>query len=279
MDTDVVEEQSGRLNAMRTIREVLGHDCRKPFVSLSWEGRNESALELSTRILATLQLISARFPAGTYSWFKGPSDIGETPAPVPEAPMDLAEMVRATFDMKFGSYYSRSLLSLFLLEGPTKLLDLPSAVTVRAGSGDSNQVTVDLPEDFPLGDPSDAARLFLDLVRIWQPDLASFSTISAVRALMETKHSSHAAYLAWSSFKAHIPARPTERELVIPFGDGWMYVAKEWTVPALVALHNEIAPEKVKGPDLQDPPSFPDGYPAVLDELDGEILWGGELNE
>lgn len=276
MDPHELTTESDILNSMRTVREVLGPECRKPFISLSWGGRNESPQELSGRIFATLQLVSARFPTSTYRWFKGPNDIGQPPTPVPETPGDLVEMVTDSFDMTFGSYYSRTLLSLFLLEGPAKLMDPPSAVTVRAGSGDSNQVNVTVPEEFPLGTPSDAARLFLDLMRIWQPDDARFLTASANRAIMGRGYVSHAAYLAWSSSKAHAPAPATERELVIPFGDGWLHVAKEWTVPALVALHEDLRPGWTDGPEVQDPPHVPDGYPAELDALDSEIVWGSD---
>lgn len=280
MHTDGLAATSDRLNVMKTVRDVLGPDCRKPFVSLIWEGRNESALELSVRILETLQLVSSRFPDGAYQWFRGPADVGEAPTAVPETIGELAGMVADSLDTELGSYFSQSHLSLFLLDGPTHLMDVPSSVTVAAGSGDSNsnRVTVDLPEDFPLGSPSDAACLFLDLVRIWQPDSAKFNTASAARAIMGRGYVSHAAYLSWTSAKAHSPASQAEGEMAIPFGDGWLYVARTWTIPAIVALHEELHPGRTNAPEVQDPPYLPEGYPIELDGLDSQIVWGSETN-
>ncbi|MDK1327197.1 hypothetical protein [Arthrobacter sp. zg-Y1143] len=261
---------------MQTVRDVLGPDCRKPFVSLIWEGRNESAFELSARIMKTLVLVSSRFPESGYRWFRGPADVGEAPTAVPNTAGELAGMVADSFDLTMGSYFSQSSLSLFLLESPTHLMDVPSAVTVAAGSGNlnSNRVTVDLPEDFPLGSPSDAARLFLDLVRIWQPDSAKFITASAARATMGRGYVSHAAYLSWTSANAHSSESQAEGELVIPFGEGLLYVARTWTIPAIVALHEELDPGRTGAPEVQDPPYLPDGYPLELDQLDSGIVWG-----
>lgn len=279
MHPNELTAKSDRLNDMKTVREVLGPDCRKPFVSLIWEGRNESSPELSARIKETLLLVSSRFPDGAYRWFKGPADVGEAPSVVPETIGELAEMVTDSFDMTLGSYFSRSSLSLFLLEGPTHLMDVPSAVSVDAGSGNSNRVTVDLSEDFSMGSPSDAARFFLDLVRIWQPDSAKFMTASAARATMGKGYVSHAAYLSWTSAKAHPPTSQAEGEMVIPFGDGWLYVARTWTIPAIVALHEELRPGRTDAPEVQEPPQLPEEYPVELDGLDSNIVWGTNFDD
>ena len=278
MDADGVKQPSGTLNTMSPIREVLGPECRKPFISLIWEGRDESALEISRRLCPTMSLITDRSPAGTAIWYRYTDETGEEPLTVPEAAEALGPVVEATFNSPSSEYFSRSSLSLFLFEDAAQRSSPTTSVSVAAGSGTSNIVTVNFTEDFPLGPPSAAARLFLDLVRIWQPDLASFSTISAVRARMGTGHVSHAAYLSWTSEKAHDQAPAAEGEYMVPFGEGQLFVAKSWTLAGLLALHEELGPGAVKGPEVQDPPHFPDGYPAELDRLDSEIVWGSEPN-
>ena len=56
-------------------------------------------------------------------------------------------------------------------------------------------------------------------------------------------------------------------------------MAKSWTLPGLLALHEELGPSAVKGPEVQDRPHFPDGYPAELDRLDSEIVWAAYLTD
>ena len=260
---------------MRTVREVLGPECRKPFISLVWESRKESALEVARRLAPTMSLISDRYPAGTVNWYPPTDENGAGAVPVPEDPDSLESVVKET-KAAMGSEFDSSGTYLFLYEDPAQRTNPLASISVAAGFARDNEVTVDLPEDFPLGSPSAAARLFLDLVRIWQPDSASFMTISAIRASMGKGYVSHAAYLAWTSAKAHEQVPAVSGEYVIPFGEGQLFVAREWTLPGIVALHDELGPEEVRGPTVQDPPRFPNGYPAQLDELDGEILWGSE---
>ena len=61
---------------------------------------------------------------------------------------------------------------------------------------------------------------------------------------------------------------------MIPFGEGQLFVAREWTIPGIVALHDELGPGEVEGPKVQEPPRLPDEYPAELDRLDRDIVWG-----
>ncbi|MCC3277832.1 hypothetical protein LJ754_01470 [Arthrobacter sp. zg-Y40] len=278
MDTDAVKQDSSTLKSMKTIREVLGSECRKPFISLIWEGRDESALEVARRLASSMRLISGHFPAETNKWYPPTDDNGGGEIPVEEDPGALENLIEPTFNHVFEDNFFRSSTYLFLFEDPAQRLNPAASINVVAGFRTQNRVTIELPESFPLGPPSAAARLFLDLMRIWQPDSAEFSTISAVRASMGKGYASHAAYLAWASAKAQPPAPAAEGELVIPFGDGWLYVAKKWTVPAIVALHQELNPGRTDAPKIQDTPNFPDGYPVQLDGLDSAILWGSEPN-
>ena len=276
MDADAVKQPSGTLNTMTTIREVLGPECRKPFISLIWEGRDESALEISRRLGPTMSLVADRLPVGTAFWYRYTDEASEEPLTVPEATEALEPVVEETFNSPSSEYFSRSSLSLFLFEDPAQRSSPTTSISVAAGSGNSNTVTVNFTEDFPLGPPSAAVRLFLDLVRIWQPDLASFSTVSAVRARMGTGHVSHAAYLSWTSAKAHDQVPAAEGEYTVPFGEGQLFVAKLWTLDGLRALHEELGPSAVKGPEVQNPPQFPDGYPTELERIDSAVVWGSE---
>lgn len=143
---------------MRTVSEVLGSECRKPFISLIWEGRDESALEISRRLGPTLSLIADRLPAGPAIWYRYTDEAGEEPLTVPDATEALEPVVEATFNSPDSEYFSRSSLSLFLFEDPAQRSRPTTSISVAAGSGTSNTVTVNFTEDFPLGPPSAVCR-------------------------------------------------------------------------------------------------------------------------
>ncbi|PPB50904.1 hypothetical protein C4K88_03330 [Arthrobacter pityocampae] len=210
-------------------------------------------------------------------WVTAPDDIGGEPVPIPVDPGALVEMIDASFDRSLG-FRNRTLLSLFLRDDPSDESRTDPSLSIGVGSGSTNNISLRLTDDFPLGSPAEAARLFVDLVRIWQPDLARFSTISAIKATMGKGHVNHAGYLAWVSATAYGPEPETDRELVLPHGEGWVYVAREWTDQGVVALFEDLArggAHRVSArPDVQNPPHIPDGYPAGLEELDRLVSWG-----
>ena len=263
---------------MRTVRDVLGPDCRKPKIVLNWAGRNESALQVARRISETLSVISGRYLSEPVRWYRYLEEMGAEPVPVPEELKALAEVVEASYDHTLGEYFARSSISLFLFEDPGQRSSPVPAVNVAAGSGNSNLVTVDLPEELPTNSPSEAARLFLDVARIWQPDTAEFTTADARVSAMTAGQDSHAAYLSWWSAKAYGAAPASEREIVVRVGDGWLYAAREWSLPAVLALGEELtslgSQKAMSRPEKQDPPSLPDGYPVELYGLDDQITWG-----
>ncbi|PPB50903.1 hypothetical protein C4K88_03325 [Arthrobacter pityocampae] len=273
--TDAVILAPGRVSTMMTIRDVLGPDYRKPSMNLGWAGRGESAADLAPRIAATTARIAAQYPADSMHWFKGPSDFGQDFIRIPADPGALVEMIDASFDRSSG-YPNRTLLSLFLYDDSPE--QSQAELSIGVGSGSTNNISLRLTDDFPLGSPAGAARLFVDLVRIWQPDLAVFQTMSAIKATMGKGHVNHAGYLAWVSATAYGPEPETDREIVLPHGEGWVYVAREWTDQGVVALFEDLVrggAHRVNArPDVQNPPHVPEGYPAGLEDLDRLVSWG-----
>ncbi|PPB50905.1 hypothetical protein C4K88_03335 [Arthrobacter pityocampae] len=274
---DAAIPDPGTVKTMMTIRDVLGPNYDDPFVSLSWAGRTESAAELAPRIAATTARIAAQYPAGSMQWVRAPRDLGQEPVRIPVDTDALTEMIDASFDRSLG-FRNRTLLSLFLRDDPSDESSTDPSLSIGIGSGSTNSISLRLTDDFPSGSPAGAARLFVDLVRIWQPDWAEFSSISAVEATMGKGHVNHASYLAWISATAFGPEPETDREIVQPHGEGWIYAAREWTNQGIVALSEDLArggAQRISTrPDVQHPPHIPEGYPAGLDELDRLVSWG-----
>lgn len=278
MDANAVIHQWDTLRTMKRAREVLDPDSRKPFITLSWAGRNEPAAELAPRVEATTNRVLAQYEGSPAVWFQSPTDLGQDPVHLPGDLPALTDLLEDSFDRTLGDCSSRTSLSLFIDEDPPKLDRTSTSLSLAAGSGERNTVTLRLTEDFPLGSPSQAARLLLDLTRIWQPDSAELMTISAVRAALGKGPYNHVAYMLWASNKAYDPSPQIEGELVLPYGEGALHVVREWTDQAVVALSEELSrtgeQRASAEPDLQDLPHVPEGYPDELEDLDSLVSWG-----
>ncbi|GAA1350911.1 hypothetical protein GCM10009636_10580 [Arthrobacter koreensis] len=263
---------------MKRAREVLDPDSRKPFITLSWAGRNESAAELAPRVEATTDRVLAQYKGSPAVWFQSPTDLGQDPVHLPGDIPALTDLLEDSFDRTLGDYSSRTSLSLFVDEDPPKLDRTSTSLSLAVGSGERNTVTLRLTEDFPLGSPSQAARLLLDLTRIWRPDSAELMTISAARAALGKGPYNHVAYMLWASDKAYAPSPEIEGELVLPYGEGRLHVAREWTDQAVVALFEELGRSGTHRAsaesNLQEPPHLKEGYPDQLTDLDSLVSWG-----
>ena len=69
--------------------------------------------------------------------------------------------------------------------------------------------------------------------------------------------------MLWTSDKAYDQSPEIGGELILPYGEGRLHVAREWTDQAVVALFEELGrsgTQRASGEsDLQDPPHVPEG--------------------
>lgn len=263
---------------METVSDVMGPDNRVTFISLGWAGRYETAEQTATRLAASLPALNRVDDAVWYLIADRPQPILDA---VPETPEALTAIVASHIDREDWSDTGAWANTNFGLRTDAGQMSPDLALLTAAAGTDldgPNVVTIRLAPDYPLGAPSQAARLFVDLVRIWQPDRARLSTLSTDEHIITTR----AAYLAWTSAKAYREPDPLPEEISIPFGDGTLYASRTWSVEAVTALHAALksagAPRYLDRPDEQDPPAFPDGFPAGLEELDSQITWGRHLD-
>lgn len=269
---------TNRVDTMTTVGEILGEGNTYPFISLSWGGRNESAGEIGKRLRETLDVVAALFQEDPVKWYHDVPKVQPKLDLVPEDGSELADFIDASFHRIWGESPAWTTLSLVLKDRPTQGARGLADMHVMAGSSmeRQNAVTLQMPDDFPAGSPSKMGWLLLTLVRIWQPDFAKFTSSSVQEA--QKPPFTHAAYLAWQSPKVYGPEPETDLELRVPWGDGVLYAAREWTIPGLVELNKHLAAAgartSTKSPELQSPPQFPDDYPPGLKDLDDNIAYG-----
>ncbi|MFF3038896.1 hypothetical protein [Arthrobacter citreus] len=223
---------------METVQEVLGPDNAEAFVTLSWAGRDEDASAIAHRLQPTLTLIAGLYPAGSVHWYIASSEIQRELAPVPSQEEALIKYVDSTFERPWGESNAWTAVFLELKGAPSQKAPVLSALSVRAGTADPkmNSVTLNLSPEFPMGTPSQAAAWFLELVRIWQPESAFFTTQATLDEV--DLGITHAAYLAWIS--AARDGADVDGEMRIHDVSDTLYVAKLWTVPGIVSLHNTL---------------------------------------
>ena len=171
-----------------------------------------------------------------------------------------------------------NIVALLLPDPEDPDLNSDAMLSVLAGTplGLNNKLSLQLEDSFPLGTPSQASRWFLDLVRIWQPQYALLKTVLANST--DYGLGTGAAFLSWLSTKAFGPAPDVESAVRIPFGDGALYAAREWSLNGFATLGSDLCAaggaQILDAPKFQDPPAFPDGYPDGLDRLDELVAWG-----
>ena len=256
----------------------MGPDNQATYISLGWAGRSETPEQTAARLAASLPLLNRVDGA---AWYERVSHRQPILDAVPGTPETLAALVQLRLDEEKRSERSALMKPDFTLRMDPGQMS-PDLAVLSATTGASidwvNLATIDLADGYPLGPPSQAARLFLDLVRIWQPDRARLSTGSTDEHIITTR----AAYLAWASTKAYHEPDPLPQEIALPFGDGNLYASRTWSVEAVTALHDALksagAPRYFDRPDQQDPPAFPEAYPDGLEKLDTQIAWGPHLN-
>lgn len=211
---------------MKTMSEILREQKTYPFIALSWGGRDESAVEIGRRLSETLDVVAARF-RGLGKWYHGVPKARPELDLVPDDGAELADFIEPTFHRIWGESPAWTRLHLVLQEESAQRAPSMAGLHIMAGSSMERQniVTLDMPDNFPAGSPSEMSRLLLAMARIWQPDFAKFTSSAAQEA--QKPPFTHAAYLAWQSTKVYGPEPLTDRELIIPWGDGALYAARE----------------------------------------------------
>lgn len=258
---------------MKSGKDIFGISSG-PFINLNWAGRGESPESAAARLAGTMSVLSVWTGL---QWYRDTGDRNSSVVRfdlIPAEQQGLTELInpRAAWARDAAPRLSSYFLS--LRSSPDPARTYTALLSGSAGSEQdlSNQVKLQLADDFPVGTPSQAARWFLDLVRIWQPDRARMSSQSVEQEIGLTR----AAYLSWASVKAYTEPL-SDKEIRIPFGDGALGAARLWTVEGIAALDRDLrqakAPKASIRPSLQDPPQFPSRYPKELDSLDREVTW------
>lgn len=255
---------------MKTVKEIFGAESRAT-MSLGWNGREEGYGSSAARLSAALVLLSERTGM---EWYRDTEDLMSRKATfvvVPTSPDTLADLLQENRNLEWGE--TATSFTAFLSAGPAGH-DLPTAARIHITCGSPldrwNKVYLAFDDAFPLGSVSDAAVMFAEFVRIWQPDYARLSTSEVNATLPLTR----ASYISWTSAKAYTEPE-SEKEVAFPFGDGTLRVAREWTVGGVVGLNQALteagAPKLSARPKKQDTPRFPDELPAGLEALDREV--------
>lgn len=95
-----------------------------------------------------------------------------------------------------------------------------------------------------MGNPADAAHWFIELVRIWQPEFAVLRTGLTSKAAYNL--GTYAGYLSRVSAKAYGAIPRLEAAIRLPFGDGALLVAREWTAQGLLNFSKELTEAGVR---------------------------------
>lgn len=277
MDADDVKKDEGVVIATMTdetatergLSTVFPHHPEGAFVSLGWGGRLESPAELAPRYEAMFALIR-RLAGDSFRLYEGHLN---PEAEVREVPMNGAPLIEwiASYGREPGAErVPWSTTSTSLRADPEATGHRTASISVAAGAPTrtANNVLLRLASDFPIGTAQESVELLLALVRIWQPDVAVLLTSEAVASMSP---STHAAYASWTSTLAR-GEEPTGRgERAVPYGDGTVWIAEEWSVEALTALNSELvaagAPRLSKGRALQLPPTLPHDVPEHLVDI------------
>ncbi|MCC3265893.1 hypothetical protein [Arthrobacter gengyunqii] len=276
------------MTIMKTVQEIFGTDSRNTYVNLNWAGRRETPSAIAERLSATMSLLAHRTGM---NWYRDTADRNSQDVNFVVVPSDkkalidvlhprareeaVPDFLNPHTDVEWSEFPTWMGFHIILRAGAER--DAHTLATLNGSTASSmdrrNDIQLELEDDFPMGTPSDAARWFAELIRIWQPDHARFSNTATQLVTGLT----HAAYLSWTSTKAYVEPESAQ-EIRIPFGDGNLHAARLWTPSGIAALNRELAqagaPRYSKRPKQQDLPSFPDKDPEGLETLDDEVDWG-----
>ncbi|MCQ1956335.1 hypothetical protein NNX39_07435 [Arthrobacter sp. zg-Y826] len=271
---------------MTVASEVFGPEHEQVTLYMSWKGRGETPAGIAGRLLQTMHILANLYPHGKAALCTLGRDGTGGPHRLPGDLEGLTALAAGKSnknpDGTVREQGRTSIVALLLPDPEDAALKSDAMLSVLAGTplGLNNKVSLQLEDNFPMGPPSRASHWFLDFVRIWQPQYALLKT--TLTNSTDFGIGTGAAYLSWVSFKAFGPAPEVASAVRVPFGDGALYVAREWSLNGFAALGRDLSAAGcariLDAPKFQDPPAFPDGYPAGLDRLDDLVSWGSELD-
>lgn len=221
------------------------------WIDLHWGNRQETAHEVAERILPTLGLVRARFPAAEAQWL---IRTGRTfglmeELPVPEDPHELGALIASPRqkDAADGLSVQGTLEARYTLyEGHDPEAGRIFDFSAEAGAG-YNGISLRLPGGFLLGTPEEAAEWFRRLVAIWEPGFAAVGSTVAQAAMMDRGvqldtrflEKLPVGYLNWFSLAAYgRPSPPSQHQHEYP--DGTLVAVSKWSTAAAVELGVEM---------------------------------------
>ena len=265
--------------------KVFGPQHGQISVYMAWKGRGETPTEIAARLSRTLTVLTDLYPDGRAAFCTlGSGDLSAANR-MPDGVEGLADLAVSKSDKNPDGTVreqGRTSLVAVLKPNPETGPRSDAMLSVAAGTplGLNNKVSLQLEDSFPPGTPSETARWFLDLVRIWQPQYALLKT--ALTNSTDLGLGTNSGYLSWVSTKAFGYVPEVASAVCFPFGDGVLYAAREWSIAGFAALSRDLAAAGgariLDTPKRQDPPAFPQGYPGGLDRLDDLVTWGPELD-
>lgn len=271
---------------MTVASEVFSPEHERATLFMGWRGRGESPTEIASRLLPTMKVLTGLYPEGNAAFHVLEGDSLDRSRQVPDALDALSSFAAVNSDREPNGEVREKgrtrLVSILLPKPSDPVLRSDAMLTVAAGTplALDNSISLMLEDSFPIGTPSEAARWFLDLVRIWQPEFALLKTSLTNRTY--SANGTYAGYLSWAS-EAALGSLPEVPSAVrIPFGTGALYAARQWTVGGVGDFIEDLrragAASVREIPQFQSPPTFPEDYPAGLNELDEAVAWGPGLD-
>lgn len=274
-------DEVGKSEEMTTASEVFSPEHGQITLYMAWKGRGETSGEIAARLLPTMSVLAGRYSNDSAGFYSLGGDNLESRIRLPGNLKELAVYAAGKTDQdEDGAHHENGrtrLVALLLPDPSAPDLQSDAMLSVVAGTslGLTNKVSVQFESGFPLGTPAEAARWFLELVRIWQPEYALLKT--GLTNSTDYSLGTYAGYLSWVSNKAFDPVPPLASAVQIPFGDGMLYAARNWTLDGFAALSRDLAKagagQVLQIPKFQDPPEFPSQYPEELFRLDEQVRW------
>ena len=270
---------------MTLASEVFGPEHEQVSVYMAWKGRGETPTEIAERLSRTVTVLTGLYPDGSAAFCTlGGADLN-APNRMPDDFEGLSDLAASKSDKNPDGTVreqGRTSLVALLMPNPETGPRSDAMLSVAAGTplGLNNKLSLQLEDTFPMGTPSETARWFLDLVRLWQPQYALLKT--ALTNSTDLGMGTNSGYLSWASTKAFGSVPEVASAVCFPFGHGVLYAAREWSIAGFATLARDLAAAGgariLDTPKLQDPPAFPQGYPGGLDRLDDLVTWGPELD-
>lgn len=269
---------------MTLASEVFGPEHGQVTLHMEWMGRGETPAEIASRLLPTMKILTGLHAGGRAGFYSLGGSSPDARVRLPDSLEDLTAYAAEKSDREpDGSVREQgrtSLVALLLADPSRPALQADAMLSVVAGTPLelSNYVSADFSAGFPLGSPRTATRWFADVVRTWQPEYAVLRTDLSNNP--EDDRDTYAGYLAWVSAGTYGIGPEVPSAVQMPFGEGTLYVAKDWSIKGFRAFSDDLvkvgAVPLLSVPKVQNPPKFGEGHPEALASLDETVRWGAD---